>query len=204
MSSAGSRAVMSRLSIAGRRDVPTGMPRSRPSSSGSRSMSSSRRRPRGRRAPSRRHRHPDRLCGGRGPGRHAVGRQPGAAGRQRHRPVNSADRSRRQAARTVARGRSRVSRRLAILVNGGIPPPSWRWTRFRRRRARSASKLSRSKSGAPRNRARLRGAQGPRGGALCLRRSAHDHQPRSHQHAGARRAAADDVRHRANMSKQAV
>ena len=36
--------------------------------------------------------HPDRLRGGGRPGRHRPGRKPGAAGRQRHRPVDSADR----------------------------------------------------------------------------------------------------------------
>ena len=43
-------------------------------------------------------------------------------------------------------------------------------------------------------RARLRGAQGPRGGTLCLCRPAREHQPGSHQHLGAGRATADDVR----------
>ena len=59
-----------------------------------------------------------------------------------------------------------------------IPPPCWRWARFRQRPARSASKSSRSKSGGGGGyRARLRGAQGPRGGTLCLIRAAREHQP---------------------------
>ena len=41
--------------------------------------------------------HPDRLRGGGGPGRHRPGREPGATGRQRHRPVDPVDRSRWQA-----------------------------------------------------------------------------------------------------------
>ena len=41
---------------------------------------------------------------------------------------------------------------------------------------------------------RLRGAQGPCGGALCLQRPARHHQPNSHQHLGVGCATADDVR----------
>ncbi len=44
-------------------------------------------------------------------------------------------------------------------------------------------------------RARLRGAQGSRGRALCRDRSAREHQPDSHQHLGSGRATADDARH---------
>ena len=51
--------------------------------------------------------HPDRVRDGGGPGRHRPGRQSGATGRQRHRPVDPGDRSCRQAARTFARGRPR-------------------------------------------------------------------------------------------------
>ena len=51
-------------------------------------------------------------------------------------------------------------------------------------------------------RARLRGAQGPRGRTLCLCRPAHDHQPDSHQHLGARRATADDARRLGSTSKR--
>ena len=48
--------------------------------------------------------HPDRLRVGGRPGRHRSGRESGATGRQRHRPVDPADRSCWQAARTFARG----------------------------------------------------------------------------------------------------
>ena len=80
-------------------------PRSRPSSSGSKSMSLSRRERRvshcGKAGDIG---HPDRLCGGGGPGRQRPGRKSVATGRQRHRPVDSADRHCRQADRTFARG----------------------------------------------------------------------------------------------------
>ena len=88
--SAGSRAAPSRSSIAGRRDAPSALPRSRPSSSGSRSMSLSRRATAaGARSKAGDIGHPDRLrdCGR--PGRQRPGREPGATGRQRHRPVDS-------------------------------------------------------------------------------------------------------------------
>ena len=102
--SAGSRVARSRSSIAGRRDATSASPRSRPSSSGSRSMSLSRAGPAVPSRQSRRHRS-SRSCLRRpGPGRHRPGRELGAAGRQRHRPVDPADRSCRQAARTLARG----------------------------------------------------------------------------------------------------
>ena len=53
-------------------------------------------------------------------------------------------------------------------------------------------------------RARLRGAQGPRGGTLCLCRPAREHQPDSHQHLGAGRATADDARLFGSTSKREV
>ena len=48
--------------------------------------------------------HPDRLRDGGGPGWHRPRRKSGATGRQRHRPVEPADRSCWQAPRTLARG----------------------------------------------------------------------------------------------------
>ena len=96
--SAGSRAAPSRSSIAGRRDAASALPRSRPSSSGSRSMSLSRREPRGPRSKAGDIGHPDRLRGGGRPGRQRPGREPGATGRQRHRPVDPGARSCWQAA----------------------------------------------------------------------------------------------------------
>jgi putative tryptophan/tyrosine transport system substrate-binding protein len=45
------------------------------------------------------------------------------------------------------------------------------------------------------HRARVRGAQEPRGRALCLHRSALQHPARPHRHAGECRAAADDLGH---------
>ena len=172
------------------------MPRSRPSSSGSRSMSSSRS---ARRRPGRQAGdidHPDRLRAGGRPGRQRPGRSSGAAGRQRHRPVDPVDRSCRQAARTLARGRSRS----APVGDHGQCRPSQRRAgdaRGRRQRpARSASRSSPRKSGAPRisrpPSTRSRAAPMP---LYVAADPLVDHQPRSHQHLGARRAAADDARH---------
>ena len=53
-----------------------------------------------------------------------------------------------------------------------IPLPCWKWARFRRRPARLASRSPRRNPASRRYRARLRGAQGPRGGTLCLYRPA--------------------------------
>ena len=111
--------------------------------------------------------HPDRLRGGGGPGRQRPGREPGATGRQRHRPVDPGDRSCRQATRTFARGcprsppvgdhgQCRQSRRRAGDGRGSGSGPH---ARPRGRHIRNPA------SGG--YRARLRGAQGPRGGTLC-------------------------------------
>ena len=76
-----------------------------------------------------------------------------------------------------------------------IPPPCWRWARFRRQPARSASRSPRSKSGEREDIAPAFEALKGRAEALyVVRRPARDHQPDSHQHLGARRATADDVR----------
>ncbi len=111
--------------------------------------------------------HPDRLRGGGGPGWQRPGREPGATGRQRHRPVDPGDRSCRQATRTLARGcprsppvgdhgQCRQSRRRAGDGRGSGSGPH---ARPRGRHIRNPA------SGG--YRARLRGAQGPRGGTLC-------------------------------------
>ena len=128
----------------------------------------------------------------------------GATGRQRHRPVDPVDRSCRQAARTVARGRPRSppvgdhgqcrqSRRRAGDGRGSGGGPHARPRGHRVRNPASGG-----------YRARLRGAQGPRGRTLCLCRPAHHHQPGSHQHLGARRATADDARLIGSTSKREV
>ena len=87
--SAGSKVAPSRSNIAGRRDAASAPPRSRPSSSGSRSTSLSRRERAVARGKAGDIGHPDRVCDGERPGRQRPGRKPGAAGRQRHRPVAS-------------------------------------------------------------------------------------------------------------------
>ena len=179
-------------------------PRSRPSSSGSRSMSLSRREPRCHRGKAGDIGHPDRVRGGGRPGWHRPGRQSRATGRQRHRPVDPADRSCRQAARTVARGcprsppagdhgQCRQSRRRAGDGRGSGSGPH---ARPRSRHARNPASRG--------YRARLRGAQGPRGRTLCCHRSARNHQPDSHQHLGAGRATADDARISGATSKREV
>ena len=88
--------------------------------------------------------HPDRLRGGGRPGRQRPGRESGATGRQRHRPVDPADRSCRQATRTLARG---CPRSPPVGDHGQCRQsrtPCWRWARFRQRPARSASRSSTS------------------------------------------------------------
>ena len=113
--------------------------------------------------------HPDRLRVGGGPGWHRPRRESGATGRQRHRPVDPADRSCWQATRTFARGcprsppvgdhgQCRQSRRRAGDARGSGSGPH---ARPRGRHARNPASRG--------YRARLRGAQGPRGCALCLR-----------------------------------
>ena len=112
--------------------------------------------------------HPDRLRGGGGPGWHRPGRESGATGRQRHRPVDPVSRSCRQATRTLARGcprsppvgdhgQCRQSRRRAGDGRGSGSGPH---ARPRGRHARNPASRG--------YRARLRGAQGPRGCTLCL------------------------------------
>ena len=73
-----------------------------------------------------------------------------------------------------------------------VAPPRRKCARFRQRPARLASKSSPRKSGARRT-SRLRGAQGSRGGTLCLQRPTRNHEPDPHQHLGVGRAAAGYV-----------
>ena len=91
--SAGSRAAPSRSSIAGQRDAPSASPRSRPSSSGSRSMSLSR----AATAPALAAKQatsviPIVFAAAADPVGSRPGRESGATGRQRHRPVDPDDR----------------------------------------------------------------------------------------------------------------
>ena len=148
--------------------------------------------------------HPDRVRGGGGPGRHRPRRESGATGRQRHRPVEPGDRSCWQATRTFARGcprsppvgdhgQCRQSRRRAGDGRGsGSGPHAWPRGRHARNPASGGY------------RARLRGAQGPRRGALCRADPLVNHQPGSHQHLGAGRATADDVLLFGSTSKREV
>ena len=113
------------------------------------------------------------------------------------------DRSCRQAPRTFARGcprsppvgdlgRYRQSRHRA---GDGRAPDSGPHARPRSRHTRNSASRG--------YRARLRDAHGPCRSTLCRRRPAHDRQPGSHQHLGARRATADDL-HSGSTSKRAV
>jgi hypothetical protein len=81
----------------------------------------------------------------------------------------------------------------------------WRWARFRQPPKRLASKSSYRNSASGGYRAWVRGAQRPRGGALCLWRPGRPYPPHSHQRLGARRATADNVRsageHRGGRSR---
>ena len=91
--------------------------------------------------------HPDRLRGGGRPGRQRPRREPGATGRQRHRPVAPVDRSCWQATRTLARG---CPRSPPVGDHGQCRQPRRRagdGARFRQRPARSASRSTHSKSG---------------------------------------------------------
>src|SRR5262245_1762885 len=138
--------------------------------------------------------HPDCVRDGGGPGRQRPCRESGAAGWQRHRPVDSACRTCWQAARTFARGRPpsrpvgdhgqcRQSHHRAGVGRGSGGG----------RDARSRSRHTPN----PRStgyRVRLRGAQGQRGRTLCLYRRAHSNQPNSNQQLGTGRATADDAR----------
>ena len=108
--SAGSRVAPLRSSIAGQKDAANATPRSRPSSSGSKSMSLSRTGAAAVLAAKQATSViPIVFARGGGPGRQRPCRESGATGRQRHRPVAPVDRSCWQATRTFARGCPRSS-----------------------------------------------------------------------------------------------
>ena len=87
-------------------------------------------------------RHSDRVRAGGGPGRHRPGREPGATGRQRHRPVDPVDAILPASGSSCCARSSRAppvgdhgQRRLSQL-------PCWKCATFRPRPARSASRSS--------------------------------------------------------------
>ena len=96
-------------------------------------------------------------------------------------------------------------RRLAIMANIGSPERGDGNARGSSNGPHARPRSLDTRNPASRRyRARLRGAQGPCGCALCLWRPARKHQPNSHQHLGAGRATADDVRLSGATSKREV
>ena len=96
-------------------------------------------------------------------------------------------------------------RRLAIMANVGYPAAVLEMDEVQaaaRTLGLEVATVRNPASGG--HRARLRGAQGPRGGTLCCWRPAREHPPGPHQHLGARRTAADDARVSGSTSKREV
>ena len=140
----------SRSSIAGPRDAASASPRSRPSSSGSRSMSLSpvgnRRRVAAKQATSV---IPIVVRGGGGPDRHRPRRKSGATGRQRHRPVEPATDL---AGKRLELLREVVPslRRLAIMANVGNPEAVLEMGEVQAAARTLGLEVATSKSGEPR------------------------------------------------------
>ena len=149
--------------------------------------------------------HPDRLCAGGRPGRHRPRRESGATGRQRHRPVGPVS-------PILPASDSNFCARLSPVCAGwrswpmsAIPAAVLEMGEVQAAARTLGLEVAHARNPASRGyRARLRGAQGPRGRTLCLCRPAHDHQPDSHQHLGAGRATADDVTVSGSTSKREV
>ena len=136
---------------------------------------------------SRRHRSSRSSSRWRRPGRQRPGREPGATGRQRHRPVDPGDRSCRQAARTLARGcprsppvgdhgQCRLSRRRAGDGRGSGSGPHAR-PRGRHIGNPASARISRPPS---------RRSRAARRHFMSVADPLVNHQPDSHQHLGAR------------------
>ena len=96
-------------------------------------------------------------------------------------------------------------RRLAIMANVGNPGGVLEMGEVQAAARTLGLEVVTARNPASRGyRARLRGAQGPRGCTLCRGRPARKRQPDSHQHLGAGRATADDARSTGATSKRAV
>ena len=141
---------------------------------------------------------------GGGPGWQRPRREPGATGRQRHGPVDPVSRSRRQASRTFARGcpqsppigdhgQCRRSRRRPGDARGSGSGPHAR-PRGRHDRNPTSRRISRP----PSRRSRAGRTH------FMSYRPARKHQSDSHQHLGAGRATADDLRPSGSTSKREV
>ena len=149
--------------------------------------------------------HPDRVRDGGGPGRQRPCRESGATGRQRHRPVDSSRPILPASDSNSCARLSPVSAGWRSWPMSAIPPPCWRWARFRRRPARSASRSPHSKSGERRiSRPPSRRSRAARMHFMSVTDAAREHQPDSHQHLGAGRATADDARRIGTTSKREV
>ena len=203
--SAGSRVAPSRSSIAGRRDAPSASPRSRPSSSGSRSMSLSRREPRQSWRQSRRH-------------------QSSLSCLRRRGTRSATALSRVWRDRAATSPACRSSRPILLASDSNscarLFPISAGWRSWPMSAIPSAVLEMGEVQAAARTlglevdtleirraggyRAGLRGAQGARGGTLCLYRRAREHQSDSNQHLGAGRATTDDAWRIGTTSKREV
>ena len=202
--SAGSRAAPSRSSIAGRRDAASASPRSRPSSSGSRSMSSSRGNTAVLAAKQATSVIPIVFAVAGDPvGSGLVASLARPGGNVTGLSIQATDLAgkRLELLREVVPG----LRRLAIMANVGNPAAVLEMGEVQAAARTLGLEVVTSRNPASGGyRARLRGAQGPRGGALRRCRPAREHQPGSHQHLGARRATADDLRASGSTSKREV
>ena len=190
---AGSRVAPSRSSIAGRRDAASATPRLRPSLSGLRLMSSSRRDPQPSTAKKATSVIPIVLALSGDPvGAGLVASLARPGGNVTGLSMLSADLAgkRLELLREVVPG----LRRLAIMVNVGFPDAVLESGEVQAAAGTLGLEVATLEIRRARGyRARLRGTEGPRGRALCLYRRARERQPDSHQHIGARRTTTNDA-----------
>ena len=204
--SAGSRVAPSRSSIAGRRDAASASPKSRPSSSGSRSMSLSRREPRQSSQQSRRHRSSRSSSRRRGTRLASAWSQvwrdrAATSPACRVQTVDLAGK-RLELLREVVPG----LRRLAIMANVGNPGSVLEMGEVQAAARTLGLEVAHIRNPATREdiAPAFEALKGRSGCTLCLSRPARNHQPDSHQHLGAGRATANDARFSRSTSKREV